>query len=504
MHFIRFLMVGLLAFLLAMLRTVLAYAADLPNVLLIISDDHAAYVSGAYGNRQARTPNIDRLARNGVCFTRAFVNCPMCTPSRQSLLTGRLPHSIQVTQLQTPLSDETVTLAEVLQKKGYDTAAIGKMHFNSRLTHGFALRQDVEDHNRFLKSRPPRSLPEGVAMLPVWKPFQDPARIWLNGSYLSYGAYDRDMAGAWFAGQARAFLHDHREKPFFLVTSFYEPHSPFRFPLEYRDSFDPHAFAVPPVLSQDTWQIPEIFRDLTPEEKQNIIASYYTSTEYMDHNVGRVLDGLEEEGLEENTLVIYLGDNGYSLGQHGRFEKHTHFEESVRVPLIIRLPNNESRHVQCDAMVELVELFPTVAEFCGAECPEAVEGRSLMPLLQGRTSEGREFVFSEYYDNEEAMIRTPRYKLIYSTGKRERGDGYKTGLPLSGRTRLLYDLETDPAETTDLADDPSRAGLVEDLESEMFSRFVTTHPRAPDLPPGLSLEDQLDYFLTFQEESRNR
>ena len=311
-----------------------------PNILLIMSDDHAAYVSGTYGNRKARTPNIDRFARTGVRFNNAFVNCPMCTPSRQSLITGRLPHSIHVTQLRTALSDDTATLAEVLKAQGYDTAAFGKMHFNSSLMHGFDRRLDHKEHRESLKETPPRPLPPDTDVLPVWKPFRDPAEIWLNGMYDPFGAYDRDMAGTWFARQAQEYLRQERENPFFLVVSFYEPHSPFRFPVEYRDSFDPATFEVPEVLPQDEWQIPEIFRNLTEEQKQGITASYYTSTAYMDHNVGRVLDALDDAGLSDNTLVIYLGDHGYCLGHHGRFEKHTHFEEAVHAPLVMRLPNS--------------------------------------------------------------------------------------------------------------------------------------------------------------------
>ena len=472
-----------------------------PNVLLIMSDDHAAYVSGTYGNPKARTPNIDRLARTGVRFNNAFVNCPMCTPSRQSLITGRLPHSIQVTQLRTALQDEALTLAEVLKQEGYKTASFGKMHFNSNLMHGFDRRLDHKEHRASLKDNPPRPLPPDQDVLPAWRPFRDPAEIWLNGSYRPYGAYGKDMAGTWFARKAQEYLREQRDDPFFLIVSFYEPHSPFRFPIEYGRAFDPSSFGVPEVLSQDEWQIPEIFRDLTDEQKQGIIASYYTSTEYMDHNVGRVLDTLDDTGLRENTLVIYLGDHGYSLGHHGRFEKHTHFEESVRAPLIARLPGKNRLDTDVDALVEFIDIFPTVVESCGAELPENVEGRSLLPLLEGRTVDGREAVFSEYYDNEEAMVRTKRYKFIYSTGKRERQDGYKTGLSLSGRTRILYDLQTDPRETTNLATDQAYADTIAELETEMLRRFTETHPAAKEIPSGLTREDALEYFLTYREEN---
>ncbi|HOJ62082.1 MAG TPA: sulfatase-like hydrolase/transferase [bacterium] len=500
MYLLRWTGIALAALLLSTLRAVAAWAADWPNVLMIVSDDHAAYVCGAYGNRQARTPNLDRLARTGVTFTNAFVNCPMCTPSRQSFLTGRLPHAIGVTQLTTALPDEPVTLAEALKELGYATAAIGKMHFNSTRAHGFDVRLDLGDHQGFLTQHPPRPVPAGIEVLPVWKPFQDPARIWLNGSYLPYGAFDKDYSGTWFARQGQQFLRGHTQTPFFLMVSFYEPHSPFRFPIEYRGRFDPASFAVPQPGPEDDWQIPEIFRNLTDEEKRHIIAAYYTSTEFMDHNVGRILDTLEETGLDDNTLVIYLGDNGYSLGQHGRFEKHTMYEESVRAPLIIRLPGQERFDQQEDALVEFIDLFPTIMEFCGGTPPPEVEGRSLLPLLEGKTERGHEPVFSEYYDNEEAMIRTREYKFIYSTGRRERQDGYKTGFPLSGRTRRLYDLRNDPQEMTNLAGGEKYRELIIHFQQEMLRRFEASHPLASQIPPDLTLEDALDYYLTWREE----
>jgi choline-sulfatase len=461
-----------------------------------MGDDHAAYVYGAYGNPKAETPNLDRLARTAVRFTRAYVNCPMCTPSRQSLLTGRLPHSVGVTQLTTPLGDEPVTLADLLKENGYATAAIGKMHFNSDRKHGFDLLLDHAQHREHLKRNPPKPVPEDIEVLPDWRPFKDHARVWLNGMYVPYGAYDKDMAGTWFAEKAAEYLKTEREEPFFLIASFYEPHSPFRFPIEFADRFHPGAFEVPPVGPEDDWQIPEIYRDLTDDEKRRIAAAYYTSTAFMDKNAGIVLDALKESGHAEDTFVIYLGDHGYDLGHHGRFEKHCFYEQSVRAPLVMRLPGTTGNDVETDALVEFIDLFPTVAEVCGVERPDEVEGRSLLPFLEGETDTHRESVFSEYTENEEAMVRTERYKYIYTSGLRERQDGYATGRPLPGRTRILFDLEKDPAEMCNKASDPEYAEVVAQLEKEMLGRFKETYPTESETPPaGLSGPDLLDWYL---------
>src|SRR5438874_4092836 len=378
--------------------------ADAPrklNVLWIVADDHAAYVCGAYSNRQVRTPNLDRLARQGMRFDRAYCQCPMCTPSRQSFFTGRYPRTIGVTQLRTALPASETTLAELLAPAGYATAAIGKMHFNSNLTHGCQLRLDLPEYRQWLKSKGAQPLPKDVETLPPWRPFKDPVRIWLNSVVAPYAAVDDDMAGTYFSRQAIKFLEEKKNQPFFLMVSFTEPHSPFHFPVEYRGRHDPAKFAVPKVGPEDDGQIPAIFRGLTEREKQGIIASYYTSVEFLDKNVGLVLDALERFGLAENTLVIYIGDHGYCLGHHGRFEKHTLFEIAVRAPLFVRLPGRIPAQRNTDALVEFVDILPTVLDYCGVAVPEKVQGRSLVPLLDGKTTKHRDVAFSEYAENEE-------------------------------------------------------------------------------------------------------
>lgn len=229
------------AFGVVLLTSSLLQAADStrPNVLWIIADDHAAYVTGTYGNRIVRTPNLDRLASSGMRFDRAYCNAPVCTASRQSFLTGRYPRTIGVTLLGTPLPEAETTLAEMLKPAGYDTAAIGKMHFNSQLKHGFELRIDHREHGQWMRGRKRQPIPDDVEVLPPWKPFRDPARIWLNAMYVPYGATDEEMAGTFFARRAADFLAEKRDTPFFLIVSFYEPHSPFRFPIEYRRRHDP-------------------------------------------------------------------------------------------------------------------------------------------------------------------------------------------------------------------------------------------------------------------------
>ena len=455
-----------------------------PNVLLIIADDHAPYVMGAYGNARADTPNLDRLARDGMRFDRAYCASPVCTASRQSLLTGRYPRSIGVTQLRTPLPAEEITLAEALRDAGYRTGAIGKMHFNSNLRHGFDTRVDLPQHQRYLETKPTGALPPGLALLPPWRPFKDPAAVWLNAEARPYPAIDEDMAGTWFAAEAGRFIRAFDDNPFFLVVSFSEPHSPFHFPVEYAGRFDPDSFEAPEVADPDRWQVPAIFEGLSDAEKRGIAAAYYTSTAFMDRNVGRVLDALDADGHRENTLVIYIGDHGYFLGQHGRFEKHAMYEEAVRSPLVVRHPGTVSAGTSTNTLVSFVDLAPTILDWVGVGAPDVMQGRSFRDVLFGETTEHREHLVVEYSENEEAMIRTNRWKLIYTTGNRVREDGYATTAPPARRVRL-FDMEADPEERNDVASahDKTVIQLLQQLAEHMVhtSRLPDAIPDTDDI-----------------------
>jgi arylsulfatase A-like enzyme len=473
--------------------------ADAPrkklNVLLLIGDDHAAYALGAYGNKQVRTPNLDRLASQGTRFNRAYCTSPVCTPSRQSFLTGRYPRSLGVTQLRTALPETEDTLARMLKRAGYLTAAIGKMHFNSQLKHGFDLRLDNPDHAKWLAKKGKTPLPPGVEVQPPWRPFKDPAGVWLNSKALPFGLVDDEMSSTWFTQKAIQYLHQHKDEPFFLVVSLTEPHSPFNFPVEFRGRHRPDSFPVPKVGPDDADFIPAIFRDLTDREKQGITAAYHTSVEFLDRNMGRMLDALEKLGLAENTLVIYLGDHGYCLGHHGRFEKHSLWEVAVRSPLLCRWPGEAPAGRTSDALVSLHDIVPTILETTGQPIPKTVQGKSLAPIVAGKSKLHREQVFVEYAENEEAMVRTERWALHYGSGKRQRQDGYTTGKPLPGRTIKLFDMDTDPEQMTNLAERPEHAEVVRDLTRRLMEHLRAT-ARQPELIPRTDdVYELLDFLV---------
>lgn len=467
-----------------------------PNFLFLLADDHAGYVLGVDGNPLARTPNLNRLAGEGTRFARHYCNSPVCTPSRQSFFTGQLPHMAGVTRLPTPLAEDKPTLAKQFRKAGYTTAVFGKMHFNSPGAagmHGLDIAETEDVITREWRKSAARPVAKEIRCKPLpWKPFKDPARIWLNADKLPYPSYEDDMRGSFQVRQASQFLEAHRDQPFALWVSFMEPHSPFDFPVEDRDRFAISSFAAPKIGPEDAAQIPLIFRDLNSIDKQGIAAAYYSSVEFLDRNIGRVLRKLQELGLENDTLVVYMADHGYDLGQHGRFEKHCGYDPALRVPLMMRFPGRIRKGVVND-LTEHVDVTATIVDVMKLEPLPVLHGRSLRPYLEGQAIEPRDHIFSEYLENEEAYIRTDRWKFIYCTGKRARTDGYITDHPTPGRYRILYDLKADPGEFHNVA--ARNPEVARRLQGLMLERFRRTHPEAAEEPGHVSEEEVLDWYL---------
>jgi choline-sulfatase len=469
-----------------------------PNLLFLIADDHAGYVLGAQGNTLARTPVLDQFAAEGTRFARHHCNSPVCTPSRQSILTSQLPHAAGVTVLETPLARDRPTLAGQLLASAYSTAVLGKMHFNAPGEpglHGFQLAR-TEDVVQKEWSQWAGPVPDlgGIPTKPVWRPFRDPARIWLNADKLPFPRHYEQMKSTWVANQAVRYLETHKDDAFALWVSFSEPHSPFDFPVEDRADFDPAAFPVPTVGPEDAGQIPLIFRDLTPAEKQGIISAYYTSVHYLDRHVGVVLAALRRLKLEDHTLVVYMADHGYSLGQHGRFEKHCCYDPALQVPLMMRWPGHIRRGAVVREFTESIDVPPTILELLGAERFTVNHGHSLRPYLTGgRGLQPRQSIFSEYLENEEACVRTARWKYIHSSGRRLRTDGYRTDNPTPGRTVRLFDLRGDPGEFHNVAG--RYPEVVAALSAEMLARFRATHPDAAREPAGLATADAIEWYL---------
>lgn len=469
-------------------------ATAFQNVVVIIGDDHAAHAVGAYGNPHIRTPHIDRMAQRGVRFTQAYANAPLCSASRQSMLTGRYPHAAGVTLLRTSFPEAQVTIAEHLKDYNFETGVIGKTHFNNAGSHGFDTVIGRGQWQEALEENPPPPLADSLDTYGAWRPFVDPAAVWLNAAVKPLPLRDEDMEDTFYARAAADFLEANQQNRFLLWVGFHNPHSPFNFPVEYAGRFQPEAMTVPEGSPEDDRWIPQVFQSLTDEEKRGIMAAYYTSVEHMDKNVGLILDQIDALGLDDRTLVIYVGDQGYLLGHHKRFEKHMMWEEAIRSPLVVQAGGQYGQDRRSDVLTEFVDLTPTILDALAVDPLPSAQGQSLMPVLTGQTEQHKELVFSEFLVDNKAMVRNAQWKYIFTTGTRDLGQGYETGHPPPGITHRLYNLEADPGETTNVATRPENEAVLLELQQAMVALFRNTDPRAGAIPDSLTLEEQLTRF----------
>jgi arylsulfatase A-like enzyme len=343
-----------------------------PNVVLIVADHMAWDDCGAYGNRNVRTPNIDRLAREGMRFDRAFVTASSCSPSRSSLITGRYPHNTDAEELHWPLPPEQVTFVEKLRASGYWAAAAGKWHLGSAAKDRFDVVHEAD--------------PSGF-QLPVGK--ESRARMTAQGSGAAQSGCDQ-----WVP-----LLRDRpRDRPFFLWLASQDPHRDYQtatIPQPHR----PEEVIVPPYLPD----VPEVRKDL---------ALYYDETSRLDHYVGEVLAELDRQGVAGETLVLFLSDNGRPFPRC----KTTLYDSGIRTPFLIRWPGHVRPGGRCGSLVSTIDIAPTVLRSAGIEPGPTFQGKDLSPLFNDPTTKVREFVFAERnwhdYAAHGRAVRSERFKYI--------------------------------------------------------------------------------------------
>jgi arylsulfatase A-like enzyme len=445
-----------------------------PNVLFILTDDQRFDTIAALGNRQIRTPNIDRLVHGGTTFTRAHImggTCgAVCMPSRAMLMTGRTLfhlHGEGETRGRT-IPPEHVTMPELFRSAGYHTHHIGKWHqdrasFNRSFesadrifgfTRGWYLdyggHWNVPVHDYDPTGRYPHETgyivgPDGSSRLPV-----EPAVGGVHSSRL-------------FCDAAVDFLDraGGDERPFFLYLSFVAPHDPRQSPEEYEAMYPSSGIELPPnylpmhPFDNGDLRIRDELLEGWPRRRtaiQDHIADYYGLITYTDSQIGRVLDALDRAGLAQSTIVVFAGDNGLALGQHGLMGKQSVYEHSARVPLIFRGPGVPAGE-RSEALCYLLDVFPSLADAAGLECPPTVEGISLLPTMRGERDAVRDHLFCGY-KNLQRSIRQERYKLIeYFVGQ--------------SRTTQLFDTLEDPWELHNLAESPVHRARLGELRGQL-------------------------------------
>ena len=444
-------------------------SAKKPNVLFLMSDDLNTALSG-FGHPQCKTPELDKLAERGMRFENMHCQYPVCGASRASLMSGLYPYTNGTLGNAGTLRanmPNVVTMSQLFRKNGYRVGRVSKIYHMGippEILVGTATRDDPHSWDEVVNIKAPEQNAPGEKT--NWSPKNKSSQ-----SFTGVVAEGDDLAHAdgMAASHAIDFLKRHKSKPFFLACGFVRPHVPLVAPAKYFDRYDRDAMIAPVVPENDLEDVPEIIRDykrnstsygVTPELHKGLLEAYYASISYMDAQVGRVLDALEELGLSDNTIVVFTSDHGYLLGEHDKFQKQHLFEESTRVPFIVRVPwMNKHRGKATKHITELLDLYPTLADLSGLKAPKNLHGASLVPLLKNPSTDEwtKDIAFTISRSGGES-IRTHDWRFT------QWGYGAK-GME-------LYDLWNDPGEFTNLAGDPNYDKPLKKLKAQLEAKRV--------------------------------
>ena len=447
-----------------------------PNILFIMSDDHASHAMSCYGSKINQTPNLDRISSGGVRFDNCFCTNSICTPSRATILTGTYNHVNNVTTLASKMDNRLQTFPKLLQASGYQTAVVGKWHLGQG----------------------PQHEPTGFdfwRVLPGQGLYHDPEMIDQHGKRVFKGYVTdliTDMSLEWLDRRDK-------ERPFCLLCHHKAPHRHWEPDEKHAQMYHDVDIPEPPTFNDDYSNRASaaaaakmrIDRDLNardlkapvPEgltkaqEKswkyQRYIKDYLRVIASIDDNVGRLLDYLDSEGLAEDTLVIYTSDQGFFLGDHGWFDKRFMYEESLRMPFILRYPRIVNPGTVSKDMILNVDFAPLFLDLAGVDIPKDFQGTSFLPILRGETpKDWQESMYYRYWMHKSHHnvyahygVRTLKYKLIYyySDALGQPGAIDETYEP----EWELFDLEKDPYELNNVYDNPEYAGIVKELKDEL-------------------------------------
>jgi arylsulfatase A-like enzyme len=393
------------------------FAADKPNVLLIAVDDLRPDL-GCYGHPEAKTPNIDALAKRGMVFRRAYCQQAVCSPSRTSLLTGLRPDSTRVYDLQTHFRDtipDVITLPQHFKDHGYHAVGMGKI-FHGGLDDA---KSWSEPHKN--GSAPGYVLAENQERIAAGRAKAKAAgkkgkaanRAGRGAAFEMADVPDNAYHDGSLAEMAVAKLGELKSKdqPFFLAVGFLKPHLPFNAPKKYWDLYDPAKLALPTNRQRPEGAPPFALTDFgelrsyhgIPQEgpvpddlARQLIHAYRAATSYTDANIGRVLDELARQGLADSTIVVLWGDHGWKLGEHGAWCKHTNYELDTRSTLIVSAPGVKTAGQACDRLVEFIDIYPTLCDLAGLPLPRHLHGKSMRPLLADPSQPIKEYAISQY------------------------------------------------------------------------------------------------------------
>ncbi len=460
-----------------------ASVAQSPNVLFIVCDDLNVQLSAA-GYHRVPTPRLEAFGNESITFNRAYCQYPVCGPSRASMLSGLYPESTGVVSNTADIRDTrpgTVSLPQRFRDSGYWTAAVGKIFHNEKMqpkdlawheyhmfqndTHGLEVdaRREFEAARGSIEKRENRK---------EWRAFLSAYSKQTRGQTPpGYGPTDLEDAGHRDGKNARkvaAWLESgaNGDKPFFIACGIHKPHVPFLAPQKYFDQFPIEDIEYEPMRRNDWADIPKKaashryvafgfeFEKEDDALRREYIQAYHACIAFIDAQLGIVFDALKESGLWEDTIVVFTSDHGYHLGEHSMWGKVTLFEECARVPMMMRVPGVTPAGTQSDALVEHVDFYPTLLELCGLEAAGPLQGRSLTSLLEDPSGAGKEFAYTV----------VSRGKDL---GRSIRSDRWRYAEWFDADNAELYDLENDPREYTNLAQNPEYASQLKMMSAAL-------------------------------------
>jgi len=495
-----------------------------PNILFVMSDDHTSQAISAYNHSLAevfQTPNIDRLAEGGMLFNNCFVTNSICTPSRATIMTGQYSQNNGVYTLLDPLDVEHNNVAKMLQKNGYTTGVIGKWHLKSEPT-GFDYYNVLSGQGRYKNP-----------LLKEKGEWQKEGKPFVKCRGVKHKGYSTDVVGQ----LALDFLKEQNEdKSFMLMCHFKAPHRPWTPAERFENMFDGVTIPEPESLYEDheprskwsTNTYNTISKDLkrmdlgvkskedtlkgderTKWAYQLYMKRYLACCAAVDENVGKLLDYLEESGLDENTIVIYTGDQGFFLGEHGWFDKRLMMEETLKMPLLIKYPETVKANKVSDELVSNVDFAPTMLDYAGIDIPEAMDGKSMKRILSGKKDkQWRDAFYYRYWMHladhgipAHYGIRTDRYKLVFYYGQTlgmtgtdaKRIDVFnKDSGPIVPTTPEweLYDLKKDPQELSNEYGNPKYTKVISKLKQQLLELKKELNDTDDEYPVMMEIRDE--------------
>lgn len=442
-------------------------AAEKLNVLFIAVDDMNTDL-GCYDHPEMRTPNIDRLAASGTRFDRAYCQFPLCSPSRASLMTGLRPDTTRIFDLATDFRKtslpDVVTLPQTFMNNGYFVARVGKIyHYGNPGQIGTSglddpaswqvainpSGRDKTEESKIINYTPKRGLGSSL-------------------SFLRAEGEDAEQTDGKVAAESIRLLEQHKDEPFFIATGFYRPHCPYVAPKRYFDLYPLDAIHMPAVSRDQLSLVPEAALSSTrpwpwlgasEQQARETLQAYHATISFVDAQVGLLLDALDRLKLRDKTVVVFWSDHGYHVGEHGLWKKQSLFEGSARVPLIISAPGQKGKGQVSPRTVELIDLYPTLADLAGLKPPANLHGESVRALLDNPRQAWDHPAYTQVWRGSFPghSVRTERWRYT------EWDNGQKG--------RQLYDYQTDPQELHNLADDPRHAATVAKLQQLVHANW---------------------------------